>query len=59
MFGSRSLYLEEKSKLISKLTFISDSFDCEIYKLDKNNLKFLPDFLVVSKKKKKKIIIIN
>lgn len=47
MFGSRCLYIEDESLLKSKLTFLSDSFTCEIYKLEKSNLKYLPDFLVV------------
>ena len=47
MFGSRCLYIEDEAQLKSKLTFLSDSFTCEIYKLEKSNLKYLPDFLVV------------
>lgn len=43
IFGVRGLYETDSKKRISKLTFLSDSFYCEIYRLDKSNLCYIPE----------------
>ena len=38
VFGGRCFYEKEEINKLSKLTFLADSFECEIYILDEESL---------------------
>ena len=43
LFGTRGLFETSNERRICKLTFLSDSFSCEIYKLERKNLCYIPE----------------
>lgn len=45
VFGGRYFYEKDDENKKAKLTFLADSFECEIYVLEQENFKYIPDYL--------------